>query len=505
MASHKYELGSKMRIGALWIYLQGGTSSVIRFAAGIILARILDPSDFGVFYAVTAYTALLLLQTRFGIPSSLIKHKNVTEAQWNAAFWFMQGVALLCVIAIVMLSSWLQGFYSDDRFTIIMWLMSVTLILAPISAILDTRLRREMDYKSVSKVQIIVGLLSVVISIICALMGFGPFSFVIAGIISAIVFIILLARRTSWRPYWPVDHRGLGSIMSYSWRLHLNNSLNMGANKVDNMLVGNLVGISALGIYNRALSSAQMPVTEISGRLYQLFFTSLSRIQDDMKHTIQMYKKVLCAMTNAVFPFLLVFIFAAESFIHVLYGEKWLLAAEPLQILALGAMPKVISITMGALANSQGLVHKVTPVETFNLIFTAAAVWIGSNWGLTGVATGVALKPILIMLILQFMMSRSHLNLRWGILMEGSTPAIVSSVVASAVALMMINLMEQTLEPTGILYLGILTLGIFLSYGATLLAYSRLFPDNEALAANIDMFHDALIKLRKKVFRQKTD
>ena len=406
-------------------------------------------------------------------------------------------------ISIVVLSGWLQGFYDDDRFTIIMWLMAATLMITPLSAIFDTRLRRDMDYKTVSRIQIVIGLLSVTVSIILALMGFGPFSFVIAGIISGIVFVILLARRTSWRPAWSVDYRGLGSILSYSWKLHLNNSLNMGANKVDNMLVGNLVGISALGIYNRALSSAQMPVAEISGRLYNLFFSSLSRIQDDMEHTIQMYKKVLCAMTNAVFPFLLVFIFAAEGFINVLYGEKWLLAAKPLQILALGSMPRVISITMGALADAQNLVSRETPIQVFNLVFTVAAVWIGSNWGLTGIAIGVAVKSIPLLLMLQFMMSHSHVNLRWGILMEGTNPAIVASIVASVVALIIIKLLEQTLEPTGIRYLGILTSGIFLSYGVTLIAYSRLFPDNEALAANIDLFHEALIKLRKKVFRQK--
>jgi len=502
MASSKYELGSKMRIGALWIYLQGGTSSIIRFAAGIILARILDPSDFGVFYAVTAYTALLLLQTRFGIPSSLIKQKNVSEAQWNAAFWFMQGIALLCVIAIVVLSGWLQGFYDDDRFTIIMWLMAVTLMIGPISAIFDTRLRRDMDYKTVSRVQIVIALLSVSVSIISALMGFGPFSFVVAGIISGIVFVILLARKTSWRPNFSIDTRGFCSILNYAWRLHLNNSLNMGANKVDNMLVGNLVGISALGIYNRALSSAQMPVTEISGRLYELFFTSLSRIQDDMEHTIQMYKKVLCAMTNAVFPFLLVFIFAAESFINVLYGEKWMPAAEPLQILALGSMPRVISITMGALADAQNLVSRETPIQVINLVLTVAAVWIGSSWGLTGIAIGIALKSIPLLLMLQFMMSRSHVNLRWGILMEGISPAIAGSAVASVVALTTANLLEPTFESTGFVYLSVITSMIFLSYGSTLLVLSRLFPNNEALVANVAMLQEALVKLHGKLSRR---
>ena len=488
-----------MRTGALWVYLQGGLSSVIQFTAGIILARILEPSDFGVFYAVTAYTSLLMLQTRFGIPSALIQAKDLSAAQWNTAFWFMQGIALFCILLIFALSNWLQGFYDDDRFTIIMWFMAITLALSPISTISNTLLRRQMDYKTTSRVEIIVGLFAVFVSISCAIAGFGPFSFVIAGVFSGILSAILLTRKTSWRPNFSLDMRGLGSILSYGWRLHLNSTLNMGANKADNMLIGSLSGVAALGIYNRALSSARMPVTEITTRLYQLFFSGLARIQNDMEHTIQMYVKVLCAMSNAVFPFLLVFIFAAESFIYFIYGEKWLPAAEPLQILAFGSMARVISITMGALADAQRLAKKETPIQAFNLAATIAAVLIGSRWGLTGIATGIAIKSILLMLLMHFMLSHSHVNLKWRILMEGINPAITASIVASAAALLTGNILEKNHMPTGIISLGIVTSIIFLSYGATLIAYTRLVPGNEALAANITMFQEFLLKVRNKI------
>ncbi len=493
-----------MRTGALWIYLQGGLSSAIQFLAGIALARIMDPSDFGVFYAVTAYTSILLLQTQFGIPSSLIRAKELTDAQWNAAFWFMQGIALVCVLGIVFLSSWLQGFYDDDRFTLVMWLMATTLVITPISSIFGTRLRREMDYKTVSQIQILTGLLAVAVSISCALLGFGPFSLVIAGIVSGLLSAFLLARKISWRPSRAIDFKGLRTLFNYGWWLHINNSLSMGAKKVDNMLVGSLTSIFSLGIYNRALSSAQMPVTEISGRLYELFFSGLSRIQDDMEHTILMYKKVLCAMTIAVFPFLLVFIFAAEGFINFLYGEKWLPAAQPLQILAFGSMPYVIAVTMGALADAQNLVSKETPIQIFNLIFTAVAVWIGSSWGLNGIAIGIAMKSIFLMLMLQSMLSRSHVSLSWPILLDGIYPAIAASGIAAISALVTSNLLTPIIHRNGFFYLCILTSVIFFTYGATLYILFRIFPENEALSSNIEMIKTTSLKLIQKIMKKQS-
>jgi O-antigen/teichoic acid export membrane protein len=492
----KYELGQKMRTGALWIYLQGGLSSVIQFMAGIALARIMDPSDFGVFYAATAYTSLLLLQTQFGVPSSLIRAKELTDVQWNGAFWFMQGVAVLCVLVIVVFSGLLQNFYDDSRFAVIMMLLSITILLSPISSILGTRLRRNLDYKDVSKIQIIVGLIGIVVSISCALMGLGPYSLVIAGIASGLLSAVLLVRATSWHPGLPGNFEGLKSILSYGWRLHLNNSLNMGANKVDNMLVGSLSGVHSLGIYNRALSSARMPVTEITGRLYQLFFSGLSRIQDDMNHTILMYQKILCAMTNAVFPFLLAFFFLADGFIYTLYGEKWLAASEILKILALGSMPRVISITMGALADAQNLVSKETPIQLSNLVLTILAVVVGSYWGLTGIAIGISLKMAFQMFLMQRMLSRSHLGIRWRLVLEGTGPAIIGALVSSASTFALTLSIGTQLESTSIVYILFVGSFLFLSYGITLFAHSKLSPDNQALAASITMFKDMLLKAK---------
>ncbi len=503
--SEKYELGQKMRTGALWVYLQGGLSTVIQFLAGIALARIMEVSDFGVFYAVTAFTSLLLLQTQFGVPNSLIRAKEVTDTQWNAAFWFMQSVAVVCVLLIIAFSGLLQGFYDDDRFTPIMWLMSATLLLAPISSLLGTRLRRDMDYKTVSKVQIVVGLFGVAVSISCALMGFGPFSLVYSGIFAAILSAILLARKTSWLPSRPTGFNGFGSILGYGWRLHLNNSLNMGANKVDNMLVGSLADIFSLGIYNRALSSARMPVTQITSRLYELFFSSLSRIQDDKEHTILMYKKVLCAMTNAVFPFLLFLMFLADGFIYFLYGAKWLPAAGILQILALGSMPRVVSITMGALADAQNLVSKETPIQLSNLILTVLAVLIGSYWDLTGIAVAITLKMVFQMFLMQRMLARSHLSLGLNVIMEGIGPALFGVVFSSIALLITTYFLGSRLEPTGIPYLLLLTPVLFLSYGLALFFYSKLSPNNEALAASITMFKEMLSKIQGKIFAGRKD
>ena len=78
------DIGSKIRIGAIWVYFQGWFGAVMQFAAGIALARIMEPADFGVFFAVNAYTAILGQQVNFGIPSALLQAEELEESNWNS-------------------------------------------------------------------------------------------------------------------------------------------------------------------------------------------------------------------------------------------------------------------------------------------------------------------------------------------------------------------------------------------------------------------------------------
>lgn len=501
--SEQYELGKKMRIGAFWLYLQGGVISVVQFVAGIILARILDPADFGVFYAVTAYTVILGLQIQFKLPTALLQAKEIDDKQINASFWFMMGLALLCTFVVFLFAGHLMRFYNDLRYVSIMRLLCINFFIMPYMSINGTLLRRQMDFKIVSQIQVIVSLLSIVISISTALMGFGPYSLVISGIFSSSLSTILMYRKAPWRPNFSFKIEGLKKLLSYSWRLHLNDSLSMFANRIDNMLVGGILSVSALGIYNRSFNLSRMPVIEITSRLYEMVFTSFSRIQNDLKHTVLMYQKVLSVMTTAVYPFLLILIFCGDGIISVLYGEKWLLCITPLKIMALGSFPYVIAVTLGALADAQNLVAKETPIQIFNVIGTLIAVTIGQFWGLTGIAIGISIKSLLLMFFLQRMLQVSHIKLHVKLVLNAIGPILIVSIISAIVAFVVsktvvINFPKETLS-----FIILIAASIFVSYFISLFFLSKIFIHNDPLQANVELIKSAGVTVLKKVKRQR--
>jgi O-antigen/teichoic acid export membrane protein len=428
-------VGAQLKSSALWTYLQGWAGTAIHFAVGIVLARLLEPSDFGVFLAVSAFTAVLIRQVQFGLPEALLQARELDRDQWSVAFWTMQGLAVLLVAVLWVLAGPLQTWYGDPRYADLMRWMGVTFLITPFSAVNGTLLRRRMQFKTLAKISVTVALFGAAVSVACALGGMGAYSFVASGIAGATLTALLMARHAPWRPSLRLRARGLAGLWQYGWRMHLKQSLNLLADKIDNMLVGRLVGIADLGLYNRAFSLARMPVSEVLGKLYQVLFSGLSRVQHDLDHARVLHQKVVCAMGSAIYPLLLVLVLVPEGLIYQVYGEKWLAAAEPLRIMALGGFATVVSATLGALSDSQGLVGREIPVQLANVLMTTAAVLIGAHWGLTGVAVGIAAKAYVLLWLMQRMLARSHVGLEWRAILEAIRPVAVAALLAAGAGL----------------------------------------------------------------------
>ena len=495
-------LSDRLRSGALWNYFQGGTSAAIQFASGIILAHLLEPADFGVFFAVTAYTALLSAQVRFGIPMALLQARDLEEDQWNSAFWFMEGIALLALFLVAGLAGFLGDFYNDPRYSSLILLMTLNFPIQPFMAINGTLLRRHMDFKTVSIIQIQSSLTGTMVSLVTAFLDFGPYSLVAGGLTSGYLSTWLMARKAPWKPKFIFHIPAFKKLFGYAWRIHFNNTMDTLTNRVDNMILGKLLGLAPLGIYMRAFSLSRLPLDNLCSPIYQLAFSAFSRIQDNLDHSIRMYRKILCATTTAVFPILLLFIFYGEGFIRFIYGEKWLPAALPLKIMAIGSFFTVISMMTATLTEAQNLVGRQIPIEIANLLLTILAVVVGAQWGLVGVALGITIKAIIIQGLILRLAQKSHIEVSLQAIFSAVLPALFASLAASAFMLLLGPWLQTALQAgnTELDYTIVGSFLLLLSYVLAWLTVGRLHTD-EAQQATQALLGDIATRFSGKFRR----
>lgn len=488
-------LGDRMKIGALWTYIQSGFNAVLQFGTSIVLARLLEPEDFGLFFAVTAYTALVMLQIKFGLPQALLQAKELTQAQWNAAFWTMQTMALSFAGIVFVAAGWLEAVYETPDYANVMRWMTVIFFIVPYMSINETFLKRQMNFKAVSQIQLVAAILDAATTITAAWLGYGAYSLVMGGIVAAFYAFIRMAMLAPWKPNWSYSLDAIKSLFSFSWRIHLNTSISLLNERIDNMMIGKILGMAPLGMYQRGNAVARMAVDQVAYPLFQIMFSGFSRIQDDHERSVRMFEKTLCSITSAVFPLLLGLYFIGDAFIVNLYGEKWIPAIEPFKILIIGSFAIVMSLTMDSLLAAQNLIGRTIPIRLLELALTAAGIWYGSQWGLTGIAAAIAAKFYVTFFLLKFLMARSHMAITWDSFEVAIGPVVAACLVTVGIGHIVGQALLDHVLITSWTYFFIEGTAVALAYAISWYTLARMLKNNQAMQANLHIVHSILKRI----------
>ena len=491
-------LGKQLKRGVFWQYFQTGFNTVFKFGTGVVLARLLDPSDFGLFAAVTSITNLLLMQINFGWTSALLRAKQLDKMLLSTVFWFMQAIAILLMGAVVIFVPYFTAFYQDDRFGPVMLLVCLQFFIVPFNIINGGILRWKMRYDLVSRIAMAVSIISSVTGISLAYFGFGVYSLVVTGLLSSILVTIIMAFYAPWKPMFLFSLDAVKPHFDFTWRLHLNNSLNLLAGRIDNLMVGKLVGLSSLGIYVKAFSLGRMPVDLLARNLYQMFFTALSRVRESQSGSLVMFQKMIGALTFSIYLPLLLLLFLGEGFIFHLYGEKWLGAVLPMRIMIIGSFVIVITMTSGAFCAAQNLVRKETKVQFLNLIMTITAVLIGSKWGLPGISIGIVIKAFIMLYLMKKVLEKG-IGLKWRDLWKPVWPNVCAALIASLLVLLLVYGFNLSGAETNIVRMASIAFTICSGYLITWFFLALSLKSHPEMVPILDLAQTAVTKMSGKI------
>jgi O-antigen/teichoic acid export membrane protein len=200
-----------------------------------------------------------------------------------------------------------------------------------------------------------------------------------------------------------------------------------------------------------------------------------------------MYQKAVGALTLGVFPFILLFIFIAHSFIANVYGEKWLESDLPLQIMAIGAFAFLISITLRALIAAQNLVGREMPLQLARVLITIAVVAVAVPGGLTAIAIGIVIREILFVVLLKRMVSKAELGLTIQMMLFALFPTLVACIVGATFGSAAHLLLLPHTTITSVLYLFAMSASVMGGYGVAVLAMGRIWRSHAPLQASMQM------------------
>lgn len=309
--------------GFKWSAIENVAVRGVQFLLGLVLARLLDPSDFGVVGLLTIFITISQTFTEGGVSNALIRKTDKSDADYSTAFYFNVAVGAVCYVILFVISPWVAKFFDAGILSPLLKVLGLSVFFNSLFVVPVAKLTSEMDFKW----QTIAALIAVVVSggtgVVLAYLGYGVWALVWQTVIMAFVKGVILLVYSKWMPLLVFSRTSFKYLLSFGSKLVASNLLFTIYSQITTILIGKFYSTSDLGYYTRGRQFAGLPVDVFTGVLGKVTFPVLSRLQDNDVELIRVYRKFI-RLTSLVCVFGLILLASvAKPLVIVLLTEKW--------------------------------------------------------------------------------------------------------------------------------------------------------------------------------------
>ncbi len=373
--------------GVLWNSLRVFGQTAISLATGIVLARLLQPEDFGLLALAMVFIGVADLIAAAGMEPAVIQRRDLTETHLRVATTLSLLSGTLLALLFWALAQPISAFFGEPRVAAIIPVLACGLALTAATATSRGLLIRRMEFRILLAIDLVAYLVgSTGVSIGMALLGYGVWSLVVGTVVTLVIQGVALAWIEPLRFPLSLSRREARDLLGFGGAVSLNEVINYFASNVDYLVIGRYLEATRLGLYARAYSLASMPVSKIASSLSGALFPSYAEVQHDREKLGRGYLKTIHATALLTFPLLAGFIVSGELIIVGLLGEKWRPAAAAFRILALAGAFKTIFHLAGAVAQATDNMRGEIARQSVYLALLVAGCWLLVGQGIEAVA-----------------------------------------------------------------------------------------------------------------------
>jgi O-antigen/teichoic acid export membrane protein len=369
---------------------------LLQIASTMVLAHLLRPQDFGLVAMVTAITAFVTIFQDLGLSNATVQRAKVTHAQVSTLFWVNSALGVGVMIVVGLLAPEIAWFYHEPRLVHVTLALSVTFALTGITVQHRALLRRQMQFKLLTVIDTSAMAAGIGAAILLAWMGFGYWSLVGLQFVGSLVACALVWLKCSWKPGAFKRMTGVRPMLAFGGNLAGFNVLNYFTRNFDNVLIGRVLGSSALGIYAKAYGLLTLPVSQINQPITAVLIPSLSRLHDNSSEYSKLFLSAARAMLIITLPLVVFSFFLARDVVLVLLGPQWLPVAPVFQLLTPAAATGTVAFVPNWLCQSLGRTRQQLHYALVSAPVCVTGFLIGIRWGVEGVATSFSVTFVVL-------------------------------------------------------------------------------------------------------------
>lgn len=400
--------------GIIWSAVERFSLQGVQFFIGIVLARLLSPSDFGMIGMLTIFLSISQIFVDCGFSNALIREKDVTDQDYGTAFLLNFLISVVCFGVLFAIAPFVSDFYQLPELELVMQVVSLTLIINALFTVHKAKLSRAVDFKTQSKASFGAALLSGIFGVVLAYCGFGVWSLVWQSIANSVLNLLIFSVLLRWFPKPCFNKASFHSLFSFGSKLLVSSLIHSVYSNLYNLVIGKKFTASDLGYYTRADHLSSFPSLNVASILSRVTFPILSKLQDDNEKLLDVYKKYLQLSCFSIFPLMIGLCVLAKPTIILLLGEKWSGAIILMQLLCFSTIfDPVCNINLNLLY-VKGRSDLVLKLEIIKKTIAVIILFASIPYGVTGMCFGKAFYGV-IATFLNMIYTRRFIDLSiWG-------------------------------------------------------------------------------------------
>lgn len=334
MASIKTE----MRNSFFWNAVENFSRIGVQFIIGVILARLLDASDYGILGIISVFIAVSQTFIDAGFSNALIQKKDCTNIDYSTVFWINLVISLFVFTILYIAAPFVSKFFETPILSDVLKVMGGSLVLQSLYTVSKVKLTKELKFKQLAFIAFVISIVSGLIAIALAYMHFGVWSLVSQTIISIILSGGIIVYLSKWRPQFVFSKTSFNRLFDFGSKLLISNILYTIFNNLYNLIIGKCFQPATLGYFTRADGYAKLVPNNVSGILQNIMLPVLSKSQDDIDGLVRIYTKFIKLTSFFIYPMTLLFAILAKPIIILMLTEKWANSIPLLQILCVASL-----------------------------------------------------------------------------------------------------------------------------------------------------------------------
>lgn len=383
--------------GGKWITIATTISTVFQFLQVALLARLLDPSAFGIVSISTLIISFFQIFSNLGFSNSIIYKQESDQKVLSTLYFLNLFVGIFIFIVIQFTSPFIVSFYHEPKLERVLQFSSCYFIIVYFGQLYLFILEKELKFKSVAIIDIVGTVIGSAVTVILAYSDYEELSLILGSLAMQLVKVVLqIAFGIKYFiPTLSLDFNNIQEHLKFGIYNLADGLLGFTQANSDNIFIGGMLGVKMLGYYTIAYQLAVYPTGKLNPIILQVAYPILAKMKDDTSGLKKSYLKILDFISYCNMPLLAGLFITADSVVPLIYGPGWDKTVDLIQVFVFVAILSCLSHPLFTLAFTKGKPNLLFYLNLATLIVKIPLVyWLGTYWGVMGIAVAFLLATL---------------------------------------------------------------------------------------------------------------